>query len=145
MGSEMCIRDRIYVDESGFRLWLKRNQGRSLRGERAYRLVNARGSRNFYMIFAVSSETGLLHHSIEEGGFAGEDFKDFLEDCSARLADRSLVFIFDNAPSHKATRRANLKDGHSFRFQPAYSPFLNLCEGCFSVWKAALKRQMAEI
>ena len=73
-----ALTEKIYIDESGFRLWLKRNQGRSLRGEKAYRLVNARGSQNFSMVFAVSCETGLLHHSIKEGGFKGWDFKDFL-------------------------------------------------------------------
>lgn len=137
--------EKIYVDESGFRLWLKRTMGRSPRGERAFRFVNARGSQHVSVIFAVSSERGLIHHEFKEGGFRSNDFNNFLEDCSRRSAERPIVFIFDNAPSHSAAHESNLSPGHTFRFQPPYSPFLNICEGCFSVWKAAFKREMAEI
>ena len=36
--------EKIYIDESGFRLWLKRSMGRAPRGQPAFRLVNARQS-----------------------------------------------------------------------------------------------------
>ena len=36
-------------------------------------------------------------------------------------------------------------DNVSLRFLPAYSPFLNIAENCFSVWKAGLKRQLEEV
>ena len=54
-----------------------------------------------------------------------------------------LPFIFFYFPSHNIARRTDLNDGHSFRFQSAYYPFLNICEWCFSVWEATFK--MAEM
>lgn len=137
--------EKVYVDESGFRLWIKRSYGRSLRGQRAVRVVNARGSGHMSVIFAVSNVTGLVHHEFCEGGFRSDRFNAFLEACSNILANRNVMFIFDNAPSHNRANEAVLQAGHGYRFQPAYSPFLNICEGCFSIWKAALKRSMAEV
>ena len=137
--------EKVYIDESGFRLWIKRSYGRSLRGERAVRVVDGRGGGHVSVIFAVSHTTGLVHHEFVNGGFRSQHFKAFLESCSNILAGRNIMFIFDNAPSHGHAHEATLQMGHQFMFQPPYSPFLNLCEGCFSVWKSAFKRSMAEV
>lgn len=119
--------------------------GRAQRGQPAFRIVNARQSSHVSTIFAVSNERGLIHHAFKEGGYRAADFKQFLEECSERFQDTPLIFIFDNAPCHNIAATAQLKVGHSYHFQPAYSPFLNICEGSFSVWKAEFKKLMAEI
>lgn len=137
--------EKVYVDESAFRLWIKRSYGRSSRGQRAVRVVNARGSGHMSVIFAVSNVTGLVNHEFVEGGFRSDRFNVFLETCSNILANRNVVFIFDNASSHNRAYEANLQAGHGYMFQPPYFPFLNICEGCFSIWKTTLKRSMAEV
>lgn len=137
--------EKIYIDESGFRLWIRRGFGRAPRGTPAYRTVNSRQSGHMSVIFAVSNERGLVHHSFKEGGFRGTQFKEFIEECSLQFSNIPVAFIFDNAPSHNSASTASLQLSHSYRFQPPYSPFLNICEGAFSVWKAAFKRLMAEI
>ena len=136
--------EKVYIDESGFHLWMRRSMGRSARGLPAFRLVSARQSKHMSTIFAVSNEQGLVHHTFKEGGFNAEAFKEFLEQCSQQL-NRPVVFIFDNAPSHNSAVTANLQVSHSYKFQPPYSPFLNICEGSFSIWKAAFKRLMVEV
>ena len=95
------------------------------------------------MIFAVSNERRLIHHSFKEGGYRAGDFKQLLEECSELRQDTPLIFIFDNAPSDNSAATTQLKVGHSYRFQPAYYsslPFLNICEGTFSLLKAAFKK-----
>ena len=137
--------EKVFIDESGFRLWIKRSYGRSLRGERAIRVVNARGGGHMSVIFAVSQVTGLVHHDFVEGGFRADRFNSFLETISNIMANRNVVFIFDNAPTHNRAHEASLEVGHHYRFQPPYSPFLNICEGCFSIWTAAFKQSMADV
>lgn len=117
--------------------------GRPQRGQPAFRVVNARQSSHVSTIFAVSNERGLIHHAFK-GGYRSADFKQFLEECSERFQDMPLIFIFDNAPCHNVAATVQLKVGHSYHFKPAYSPFLNICEGSFSLWKAEFKRLMAE-
>lgn len=140
-----AVTERVYLDESGFHLWTKRSYGRSMRGQRAPRIVNARQSRHMSVIFAVSNQNGLLRHSFKEGGYRHEDFNAFLRDCSSAFQNRSVVFVFDNAPSHARVADVQLQPGHATMYQPAYSPFLNLCESAFSVWKSSFKRSMAEV
>ena len=137
--------EKVYINESGFHLWIRRTKGRSARGQPVFRIVNARQSKHMSTIFAVSSERGLLHHAFKEGGYNGAAFKEFLEECSRLLVNHEVVFIFDNAPSHNSAATAHLQPNHSYRFQPPYSPFLNICEGSFSIWKAAFKRFMADV
>lgn len=110
--------EKIYIDESGFRLWLKRSMGRSARGQRAFRVVDARGSQHVSVIFAVSSERGLMHHEFKEGGFNADAFKQFLECCSQHCSDRPIFFVFDNAPTHNSAHTSALQLGHSFKFLP---------------------------
>ena len=136
--------EKVFIDESGFRLWLKRSYGRSVRGTRSFRQVDARGSPHMSIIFAVSSTHGLVRHDLREGGYRSQDFNAFLTSCSQQL-DRNVVFIFDNAPSHLRAHESQLRENHSLRNQPPHSPFFNICEGAFSVWKASLKRMMAEV
>ena len=137
--------EKVYIDESGFRLWSKRSYGRAPQGQPVVRVVDARNSGHYSTIFAVSNVHGLIHHDFKEGGYRHEDFNEFLSVCSQILAGRPIMFIFDNAPTHRSHEMVHLQDGHQAMFQPPYSPFLNICEGCFSIWKAQFKRHMAEI
>ena len=57
-------RELIFIDESGFKLWIQRNRGRALRRDRAFRQVEGRQYKNLTSVFAVSSTQGLLHHDL---------------------------------------------------------------------------------
>ena len=67
-------RELIFIDESGFRLWMKRSYGRAPRGQPAIRVVNARNSGHMSLIFAVSQTHGLLRHEFIEGGVKSARF-----------------------------------------------------------------------
>ena len=95
-----------------------------------------------YQRFGVAARP---HHAFKEGGYNAVAFREFLEECSRLLVNHEVVFIFDNAPSHNSAATAHLQPNRSYRFEPPYSPFLNICEGSFSIWKASFKRHMAEV
>lgn len=137
----------IYIDESGFNLWTSRTRGRSPRGQRASRVVGARRCPNFTLILAVSSQRGRVHHFIHNGGTTADVFNAFLSELIQRVQPNEVVtLLLDNAPCHRRSMEAvGHHDNVSLRFLPAYSPFLNIAENCFSVWKAGLKRQLEEV
>lgn len=135
----------VYIDESGFNLWLNRTRGRSARGHRAQRIVGARRSPNFTLILAVSPRLGRVHHSIHNGGTTAEVFGNFLRDLRQHLHE-PVTLLLDNAPCHRGAM--DIFDGDvqvNLRYLPPYSPFLNVAENCFSVWKAGLRRQLEEV
>ena len=61
------VRELIFVDESGFNLWLPRTRGRARRGQRALRIVGGSRGPNFTLILAVSNRRGIIYHSFYEG------------------------------------------------------------------------------
>lgn len=136
----------IYIDESGFNLWTNRTRGRSQRGQRAQRMVGARRCPNFTLILAVSSQRGRVHHSIHNGGTNADNFNAFLTQLLQHVQPNEVVTILlDNAPCHRRAEEIIAQHNVSLRYLPAYSPFLNIAENCFSVWKAGLKRQLEEV
>ena len=135
----------VFVDESGFNLWLKRTRGRARRGQRAVRVVGGQRGRNITAVFAVSNIRGLLLHDIFPRAMTGDGFVDFLNRLSVAASQGTVTFVFDNAPAHRKAGDCTLAPTQSLRWLPAYSPFLNIVEQAFSCWKAGLKRRLAEV
>ncbi len=78
------------------------------------------------------------------GGTNAERFNIWLRQASEAAGQGDVTFVMDNAPCHRRWRECQLPQNHVVRFLPVYSPFLNIAENCFSSWKAAFKREMAE-
>ena len=138
----------VYIDEAGINLWTKRTRGRAPRGQRAVRVLNGRRGGNLTMCLAVSPETGLVSYDLMDHGMNRESFSQFLQTTAAGLhphPDRGIVFIFDNAPAHRQAAQVQLPAGFSVMYLPPYSPFLNICENAFSIWKWDIKNQLAAI
>lgn len=136
----------IFIDETGFNLWLCRTRGRSQRGQRAVRIVNHRRGNNLTIVFAVSNTRGLVHYEICEGGMDGERFVNLLQNIANNVPMHGqVVFIFDNAPAHRRAASGNLPANVSLRWLPPYSPFLNIVENTISIWKAKTKALLAEV
>ena len=138
--------DLIFVDEAGINLWLKRTRGRARRGERAVRVAQGRRGHNLTMTFAVSARAGLIHHDLFQGGMTAERFNGFLNHVSEIYQpEMEVCFVFDNARAHMQARNLELPKGFNMKYLPPYSPFLNICENAFSIWKQALKTRLAEV
>lgn len=139
-------RELIFVDESGFNLFVTRTRGRAPVGSRAVRVVGGSRGPNFTFILGVSNQRGLIHHEFYQGGTTAVRFNEWLQSASSSAGvENRVTFIFDNAPCHLRVHDLELPDTHEVKFLPAYSPFLNIAENSFSVWKAAVKRQMSEV
>ena len=137
-------KELIYIDEAGFYLWTKRTRGRGKLGQRAVRVVAGRRGSSLTMTFAVSNRRGLVHHDLIQGGMNGERFNQFLEQIPL-VAGQDTCLLFDNAQTHARAREANLPDHVEVRTIPPYSSFLNIVENASSTWKAAVKRELANV
>lgn len=132
---------KIYADEFGMNIWTARTKGRSRRGERAVRIVDAQRGQNLTIILAINPLWGLIHWKFVEGGNTKDLFSDFLMEISV-LLNEPCVILIDNAKPHHGVPR--LDDGQEVRFLPRYSPFLNAAEMAGSALKAAVKQRLTE-
>ena len=132
----------VYVDESGFNLWTKRTNGRSLKGQPAVRVSCGSKGKNLSLILSISSEVGVVYSQFVSGSVNRDIFKNYLEHVSASLnqQDRCLV-ILDNASIHRNVTLSNPL--HEVHFLPPYSPFLNPIEESFSAWKYQVKLDLS--
>ena len=138
--------DFIYIDEAGINLWTRRTRGRAPRRQRAVRVVQGRRRHNLTMTFAVNTTTGLAHHELSEGGMTALRFNEFLQTvCQQYNGDGQCFLIIDNAPAHRQAQNLQMPPNFFVRYLPPYSPFLNICENAFSLWKGAIKDQLAEV
>ena len=135
-------RHRIYIDESGFNLWTRRNYGRARLGERVNRIVGGQRGRNVTVIAAISDLVGVVYHEVHTVAVTKEIFVHFIASLSAILGEESAILLMDNAPVHSSIqeRFPNL----SVKFLPPYSPFLNPIKNVFSVLKAYIKQYLHE-
>lgn len=144
----MVPQEKIYIDEAGINLWMKRQRGRALRGQRAVRIVGGQRGGNFTIVFAVSSTRGLINHRLMDGGMTSVRFNEFLQETSQDQQEVQLTYIFDNASCHLRALQPNIPGGpqlpaqHSTRRLPPYSPFLNMVENAISAFKSHLKRRL---
>ena len=132
----------IFVDEAGINLFTRRTRGRAPVGQRATRVVGGTRGKNLTLRLAISEE-GIVHYEFIEGGMTKDKFSNFLRTLSCVVGEEPASIICDNAPAHRNVIIDNPM--HQLRHLPAYSPFLNPVENCFSTWKASLKRTLAEV
>ncbi|XP_072168667.1 uncharacterized protein [Diadema setosum] len=147
--AEGVVAHCVFIDETGYNIWTRRSFGRAPRGIPARRVVHGQRGRNCNVTFAVSSEVGLVHHTIASETVTRDTFEAFLattaHECDNVFPPNEDVYlIYDNARPHV---RAQLPDDASPRIHlkrlPPYSPFLNCVEMAHSAFKAAIKRDLA--
>lgn len=134
---------RIYVDETGFNLYTKRTYGRAVQGQRVNRVVKGQRGNNVTVIVAISDMVGVVYHEIHDRSVTREAFASFMTCLEVMLGEEETVIIMDNAPCHQGIQ--DNFENLEIKFLPAYSPFLNPIEECFSVFKAHLKHRLNDI
>ena len=75
----------IYVDETGYNLYIMRTRGRAAVGERAIRTVCGSKGANTSVIAAISDQhaDGVIYYEIVKGGVNREKFVDFMQSLCA--------------------------------------------------------------
>ncbi|GFR68304.1 integrase core domain [Elysia marginata] len=100
------------------------------------------------MTFAVNVMNGLVHHELHQGGMTAERFNQFFHDTSLQCnPGQEVCFIFDNARAHGCAAETHLPAEFEMQYLPVppSSPFLNIWENAFALWKQALKTRLAEV
>jgi len=148
--SHFGSRPKVYIDESGFNMHLKRSKGRALAGEKATLTIMPKGQR--ISLIAALGSTGIVHYHAfnslgdKKRGVNAEDFRSFLLDLASKVKPNS-VFILDNCKIHHAEllRSTWLMLHQTFGiehlFLSPYSPFLNPIEYAFNDLKTAIKQR----
>ena len=134
---------RVYIDETGFNLYTRRSYGRAPVGQRVNRIVGSQRGNNVTFLVAITPEAGVLHFEAFGRGVRNDDVASFIRTLSVILDEEPATILMDNAPSHRHLQ--NPSDIHQLKFLPAYSPFLNPIENCFSVLKSDAKQRLAHI
>ena len=139
MHNEGLNRHRIYIDETGFNMYTKRQYGRAPVGQRANRIVSGQRRRNTSAIVAVSDQVGVVYYEIVIGGVTQEVFGNFLTSLTSILDEERAFLVMDNAPCHNV----QIDSAHQvIKYLPAYSPFLSPIENCFSVLKSDMRPRL---
>lgn len=137
----------IYVDETGYNLYVMRTRGRAAVGDRAVRTVCGSKGANTSVIAAISDqyEDGVLYYQVVQGGVNSEKFTDFMQSLCAIIGeDEDIKIVMDNAPCHRNVEQlVVMSENQEVVKLPPWSPFLNPIENCFSVMKAATKQRLA--
>jgi len=127
----------IYIDEMGFNLWTRRQNGRSKIGSPVNVIVPPNRGGNITLILAISKK-GPIYYEFHEGGVNHEIYQNFIEELSARLPDNNYHLIHDNAPIHNDAISI-----HRIYKLPPYSPFLNPIEALFAKLKREIRNEVS--
>lgn len=130
----------VFVDESGFKLTMRRRMGRALIGERASKSVRQLNSQNISLCASLSLNK-VINYETRRGAYNKWFFIGFINQLLDKLHENNFLgcfIIMDNCSIHKSTEVRDIIEsrGHFLHFIPPYSPFLNPIEEVFSQWKA---------
>jgi transposase len=131
----------VYIDETGYNVWIKRSYGRSSKGKRCFTVCDGQRGKNISLCMAIGLD-GVLHWKLVNGPFTRESYTEFLVELSEMLEGEKFNFIMDNCSIHKNIQLD--RPEHSIRYLPPYSPFLNPIEATFSALKAEVKARWNE-
>ena len=143
----LCHQRQVYIDESGFNIFTRRSKGRAPLGERVRRIVAPRG-RNVNITLAISPDTGLVHHVIEQRTVTRATFQAFTNELLVILAPRvpineEVFIIFDGARPHLSiVVPPEFQDRFHVVMLPPYCLFFNPVEQAHSCLKSEIKQHL---
>lgn len=135
----------ICLDESGFKLSMRRSRGRSRRGNQARLVIPRKKTKNISVMAAISYNQ-IVHYKILDGKGNEERFLGFLNELLDNLPTTGYTLVMDNVRFHHAESVKALVQSrqHQIKYLPAYSPFFNPIENMFSQWKQFVKASAPE-
>ncbi|MEE4247436.1 MAG: transposase [Kangiellaceae bacterium] len=146
LSAEVVNSIKVFVDEFGFDLWMRRSIGRAPRGQRAYRRVATQKGPRLTVCLAISPSFGLVHYQLYHAGMTKERFAEFINitigNVDLAAPNQGFNIIIDNASCHNEAELLEVPNSVTVRRLPVYSPFLTPVENAISAWKAAIKRAL---
>ena len=137
---EVCLKDLVFIDETGVNLAMTRRYARAKKGQRAYSQSPYNRGNNITMIGAIST-TGFLAPFTFEGWTNKEAFLTYVTQVLVPELWVGATVVMDNLPAHKArkVREAIEFVGAKVKFLSPYSPDFNPIENCWSKLKEFLR------
>lgn len=141
--------NQVYIDESNFTIFTRRNYGRSPIGNRAVQTTIINGCKKVNIIAAVSPCYGWLYHEFTGENVNANKFESFIMNLinhiNSNYPNERFVFIMDNAKIHKKDELTEICINNNILllFLPPYSPYLNPIERCFSKVKSYVKKWLS--
>ena len=139
---------KIFIDESGFNLHLRRTMARSARGAPASIIIPAVRGRNVSLISAISRDDVIFSDAII-GPVDSERYKIFFQGLINKCIEKNIlsncVFVMDNARIHNSLIMRNFYEENELivKFLSPYSYMLNPIVFGFSKIKACVRRKLA--
>ena len=131
----------VSIDESSFTTNIRRNRGRSQKGESIRAWCEYSTEKRLTLIGAVSMSGNVRSLMGIEGGAKTDDFIAFCRNLFEELPDKSLVLL-DNAKIHHACKVQRIFDEFpniKVVFIPPYSPEFSPIENIWSIIKSKLR------
>ncbi|KAG0436290.1 hypothetical protein DMUE_4295 [Dictyocoela muelleri] len=132
----------VFLDESGFNLYLTPKYGYSPKNVKACITVPNSKGKNVSFLCAISIE-GIYMTKTIKGSFKSADLILFINNDLPLLDHNNKKYIImDNASIHKTidVKQAFMNRGYILKFIPPYSPHLNPIEEFFSCFKSKFAR-----
>lgn len=139
---EICLKDLVFIDETGVNLAMTRRYARSKKGKRAYGKCPYNRGKNITLIGALA-RSGLLASFTFEGWTNQDVFLTYVKEVLVPQLWPGACVVMDNLPAHKAkkVREAIESVGARIEFLSPYSPDFNPIENCWSSLKEFLRSQ----
>ena len=137
----------IWIDETNFNLFCRRNEGRSKIGSRAAVVLPSCKGANLHCIGAIT-DSRIVHFTTRRGAFKAENCNLWFEDLIVACANQGIdqpTFIVDNAPAHARLERVleQSENVQILRLAP-HSYLLNPIELFWSAIKYHIKRGLRQ-
>jgi transposase len=140
LDAELCRDKVVFLDETGFKIEMRRRTGRCLVGQVAPVKVPRIRTKTVIIMCAIS-QNGIAHYKVMEGSGNVEHFIIFLNELFTRLPELGFTLVLDSVKfQHNCqVQQLVLTSGHFIKFLPAYPPYLNPVECFFNEWKSFVK------
>jgi transposase len=136
----------VWIDETNFNLFCRRNRGRSRTGVRAVQHLPAARGPNVHLIGAISA-AGIVTMERRRGSFSSDSANIWITNLLQRWQEMGnevadLVIVCDNAPCHARFEGViNNTEATLLHLEP-YSPMLNPIENIWSKIKTYAKTHL---
>ena len=136
------VRKLLFIDETGFKIEMRTNYGRSKKGEIIRIRTPRLRSRNHSAICALGYED-VPHYKLLEGSGNTVNMLLFLDELFDKLPSVGYTLIMDNVRFHRAKPVQELirQRGHFLKYLPPYSPYLDGIEYFFNQWKGIVRNK----
>ena len=129
----------VFVDETGFKVWMHRTHGRAPKGQRI-KTYGRKRSRQYTLVMAMTSER-VIAQWVFPKGMCHERWHTFVQDHLVPALHPMQIILLDNLTQHYASGALTClhKAGVRVLFQPPYSPECNAIEEAFSKVKTLVR------